>query len=180
MLEIVLPERELYDEETQEFISAPATVLQFEHSLVSLSKWESEWEKAFLGPGEKSQLEIQSYIKYMSLDPKFSDADYLRLSRSDIQRIVDYTQSKQTATTFRVNPHEKPSRDVITSEVIYYWMVGLQIPFECQHWHLNRLLTLIKVVNVKSQPPKKMTRNEILNRNRQLNAQRRAQYGSKG
>lgn len=180
MLTIVVPGPEMFDEGTQEFVTKGDVTLDLEHSLVTLSKWESIYEKPFLGPKEKTQEELIGYIKFMTITPKVPEEVFSRLSEDNITAINDYIDAKMTATWFSEAPGAPQSRDIITAELIYYWLITFQIPFECQHWHLNRLFTLIRVCNIKQAKPKKMTRAEISARNRELNAQRRAQLGSKG
>ena len=170
---------ESFDDDTQEFIAQGGTILELEHSLVSLSKWESLHEKPFLGKESKTSEEILSYIKCMTLN-KVPREIFLKLNEENIQEIGDYIEAKMTATWFNEQPGEPPSREVITSELVYYWMTMFNIPFECEHWHLNRLFTLIRICNVKQAPPKKMSRAEIAQRNRELNAQRKAQLGTTG
>ena len=177
-LEIII-KPELYDEKTGEFIDPVTTTIRLEHSLVSLSKWESKWHKPFLHT-EKTDEEIMDYIKCMTLTQNVPDDVYNRLSSKNIQEIKDYIDNPMTATTFSENRNQKKSREIVTSELIYYWMVAYQIPFECQKWHLNRLITLIEVCNIKNSPPKKLSRNELLMRNTELNAQRRKALNSKG
>lgn len=181
MLVIKLPAVEMFDEVEGVFIDYEEATVRLEHSLVSLSKWESSWEKPFLASDNKSELEMMDYIKAMCLDDP--PVDFIsRLSQENINEISDYINAKKTATWFSNGPNNRSSSsgEVITSELIYYWMVTLNIPFECQHWHLNRLLTLIRVCTVKNQPSKKMSTQDIHSRNRELNAQRRAKYGTKG
>lgn len=180
MLTIVVPGVEHFDERSQEFVTLNDVTLELEHSLVSLSKWESIYEKPFLGKAEKTTEETLGYIKTMTLTPNVPDQVYGRLSETNILEINGYLDAKMTATWFNDPPGAPQSRDVITSELIYYWMVTFQIPFECEHWHLNRLFTLIRVCNIKSAKPKKMSRSEAAARQRELNAQRRAQLGTKG
>lgn len=169
-----------FDENTQEFITQGGTVLELEHSLASLSKWESIHEKPFLGKEEKTPEEIISYVKCMSLTVDFPEELFYRLSTENIESITRYIDAKMTATWFRDQPGAPRVQEVITSELIYYWMTLFSIPFECDRWHLNRLFTLIRVCNVKQAKPKKMSRAEIAQRNRELNAQRKAQLGTTG
>ena len=179
MLRIVIPGQEFWDEEKQEFINTKEQVLQLEHSLISLSKWESKWCKVFLSKQEKTAEETIDYIKCMTITPNVDPEVYNRLTKENIKEIEDYIAAPMTATYFSSNEN-KPSHEQVTSELIYYWMIALTIPFECEKWHLNRLLTLIKVCNIKNQPPKKMGKREIMSRNAALNAARRKQLNTKG
>lgn len=178
MIEIVVPESEVYNEETNEFIQTKRCVLKLEHSLVSLSKWESKWHKAFLGPQDKTAEEIADYIRCMSINPA-PDYIFNFLTQDDVNKIQDYISNPMTATVVKEIPG-KSNNEVVTSELIYYWMVALEIPFECEKWHLNRLLTLIKVCNIKNQPQKKMSNRAILEQNRAINAARRKKFHTKG
>ena len=179
MLTITIPVMELFNDITQEFIETKAQTIQLEHSLVSISKWESKWNKPFLANNDKSIAETLDYIRCMTITQNVNPDVYRRLSRSNIEDINNYIDAPMTATTFSDNKSGR-SREIVTSELIYYWMISLNIPMECQRWHLNRLLTLIRVCNVKNTPPKKMSRREIMNRNAALNAARRKQLNSKG
>lgn len=180
MLEITLPSSELFYESTNEFIKCKEKTLQLEHSLVSLSKWESKWCKPFLTKNEKTYDETLDYIKCMTITQNVDPETYLRLSDKNITEIKKYIAAPMTATVIRqVNTHSGP-REIVTAELIYYWMISLNIPFECQKWHLNRLLALIKVCNIKNQPPKKIGTQELMSRYASLNAIRRKQLGTKG
>ena len=180
MLKITIPSAELWDEDKEEFVYTKEQTLQLEHSLVSLSKWESKWRKAFLSKHEKTFEETVDYIKCMTLTQNVNSDVYQYLTNKNIAEINRYIEAPMTATYFSDDKIGKTSREQITSELIYYWMVALNIPFECQKWHLNRLLTLVKVCNIKNQPPKKRSRKEILSRNAALNAARRKQLNTRG
>lgn len=178
MLNIVVPDQEFFNEETQEFFTLKGQTLQLEHSLVSLSKWESKWNKPFLSKNEKTLKETIDYIKCMTITQNVKPYIYDMLTNENILDINKYIDSPMTATTFNVQ--NTPSREIITSEIIYYWMISLNIPLECQKWHLNRLLTLIRVCNLKNAPSKKMSKKEIMSRNAALNAARRKKLNTKG
>ena len=181
MLQITIPANELWDESKEEFIQVKETTLELEHSLVSLSKWESKWCKPFLTKNNKSDEEMLDYIRCMTITPKVKPEIYYALTRDNITQINDYINAPMTATWFSDDKQKRGSREIITSEIIYYWMIALNIPFECKKWHLNRLLTLIKVCNIKNDPnPKKMSKKSIMSRNAALNAARRKQFETKG
>ena len=148
-------------------------------SRTAISKWESKWNKPFLGSDEKTIDEIIDYIKCMTITQNVNSELYEYLPAQCVKQINDYITAPMTATTFR-NDNSRPSREIITSELIYYWMVAFNIPFECQKWHINRLLTLIRICSIKNEPEKKMSRNEVLSRNRALNEARRKAMNSKG
>ena len=180
MLEIHVPEKEWWDETQEVFMKTPAATLQLEHSLVSLSKWEAKWQKPFLSNDDKTSEETLDYIRCMTINRNVKPYVYKALGSDNLKLITDYIASPQTATTIthRGNP-PKGQKEIYTSEVIYYWMIMYGIPFECQKWHLNRLLTLIEVCNAK-QNPQKMSRSAIYEQNKALNAARRAKMHSKG
>lgn len=179
MLSIQVKAHELYDERCCEFIEVKPTTLQLEHSLISISKWESKWKKPFLADNAKSDDEIRDYVRCMTVSGGTDPNVYAGLTQNDYENIKAYIDDSMTATSFS-DKSNKPSREIITSEIIYYWMITCDIPFECQKWHLNRLLSLIKVCSIKNTPGKKMSKNELLNRNMSLNKQRRAALGTRG
>lgn len=180
MLNITIPERELYDEINNEFITIPEKTICLEHSLVSVSKWESKWKKPFLSKEPKNIEETIDYIKCMTITQNVDSKVYSCLTKENIKDINDYIDDKMTATTFYDARQNTGHKETVTSELIYFWMISLNIPMECQRWHLNRLLTLIKICNIKNDTGKKMSRNEIMSRNAALNAARRKQYNTRG
>lgn len=182
MLIVTVPGDEVYNEETSEFSTVGDFELHLEHSLISLSKWESKFQKPFLANDKKSSEEILWYINAMILDPIYPEDLWLRLTHKNLEEINTYIDSKQSATTFGTMPEATNKRrgEVITSELIYYWMIAFNIPFEAERWHLNRLFSLIRICNIKQSKPKKMSRHEVALRTRELNAQRKAQLGTSG
>ena len=179
MLKLIIPSFESFDEEKNEFIYSKGTTIQLEHSLISLSKWESKWEKPFLSVERKSIEESIDYIRCMTLTQNVNSIVYSGITNENISEVGLYIDAPMTATT--INKFDRKSnREIITAEIIYYWMITLNVPFECQKWHLNRLLTLINVCNIKNQPPKKMGRAEILSRNASLNSARKQALGTRG
>jgi hypothetical protein len=180
MFKLVIPPVELYDQKNNLFINEKGVELQLEHSLIALAKWESKYCKAFLTKEDKSREETIDYIRAMTITQNVDESVYNRITEELLLKVYEYINSPQTATYFYVDKEKPANKEKITSELIYYWMVALQIPFECQKWHLNRLLTLIDVCNRKSNPGKKMSKNEIRSKNRALNEARRAQLGTRG
>lgn len=178
MFQLVIQDQEFYDEGKSEFLVRKGRTIQVEHSLVSLSKWESKWNKPFLSK-EKTVEETVDYIRCMTITQNVSFDIYSNLTNKNIDEVSKYIAAPMTATWFQ-ETHEKKTKEIITSEIIYYWMIAYNIPFECQKWHLNRLLTLVRVCNNKNKPAGKMTKAEIINRNRELNNQRRQQLKSQG
>lgn len=185
MIKIVIPSSEYYDEAKGEFISIKEQTLQLEHSLVSISKWESKWKKPFLTKDEKTKEEILDYIRCMTINQNVDEKVYLALTAKDVKRVVEYLDDPYSATVINDlkvpgAPPRRKSSEFITSELIYYWMVALQIPFECQKWNLNRLMTLIRICEIKNGPKQKMSRSQILAQNSALNKARREALHSKG
>lgn len=180
MLQLTIPAKELWDEVNEEFITTKEQTLQLEHSLVSLSKWEAKWQKPFLSKDTKTFEETVDYVRCMTITQNVNPDVYNYMSDEDIERVNRYIESPMTATWFNENRHDRMNREQITSEIIYYWMISLNIPFECQKWHLNRLLTLVRVCNIKNQPSKKMSRKEAMNQHNALKAARRKSRSAKG
>lgn len=180
MLRITIPAVEKWDEGKQEFVYTKEQTLQLEHSLVSLSKWESRWCKPFLTNKPLTTEETIDYIKCMTLTQNVPPEVYEYIPDSVIEEVSNYIGAPMTATHFSEEQRGRGSGETVTSELIYYWMIALNIPLECQKWHLNRLMTLVKVCNIKNTPPKKMGRKALMNRNAALNASRRQQLNSKG
>lgn len=179
MLPITIPGFEYFDEKTGKIITVKSQDLQLEHSLVSISKWESKWKKPFLADKAKTKEETIDYIRCMTLTQHVDPLVYNGVTYNNIQAVNNYIADPMTATTFK-KKQGKSSSSVITSEIIYYWMISLEIPMECQKWHLNRLLTLIRVCDEKSQPGKKMSKRDVMNQYKSLNAARRSKYGTRG
>lgn len=182
MLNITIPEHEKYDSQNNLFIYTKPQKLVLEHSLVSISKWEAKWKKPFISKEKKTNDEIIDYIRCMTINQVQDNSVYLHIPKDIIKQINEYIDSPMTATTFNnfSSTSNNGKNSVITSELIYYWMVAYNIPFECEKWHLNRLLTLVKICNIKNGSQKKMSKNEILSRNREINAARKAAMGTKG
>ena len=182
MLQITIPaEPERWDEKKQEFVGPTKSyTLQLEHSLVSLSKWESKWCTPFLSKRAKTLEETIDYIKCMTITKNVPSSVYDNLTEANVAEISAYIEAPMTATTFSEDRSGKKNREIVTAEVIYYWMIALNIPMSCEKWHLNKLITLIRVCNIKNTPPKKMSKREIMSRNKALNDARRRKMNSKG
>ena len=179
MLTIVVPRVPAVNSDGED-VWLPEAKLDFEHSLVSLSKWEEIHERPFFGREPMSIEQTLSYIKQMLLTENPPENFLDRLTKEDYELISAYINSKHTATTFRENPNEKKPNEIITNEIIYHWMIQFQIPWEAQYWHLSRLMTLIKICGIKQSKPKKMSRQAMAEQYRQLNAQRRRELGTSG
>lgn len=180
MLTITVPGDEVYDESTGLLSTVNDVHLELEHSLASLSKWEQMYEKAFLATKEKNDEELIAYVQCMIVTPDYPIDVLYKITQENIEEINNYINAKMTATTFHDPPGQPPTREVITADLIYYWMTVFNIPFECEHWHLNRLFTLIRVCNIKQSKPKKQPRATAAQQRAELNARRRAELGTKG
>ena len=179
MLNITISASDMWNERLGEFVSVPETILHLEHNLLSISKWESKWKKPFLTRERKTIEETIDYVRCMTIGDEEDPIVYKLLSQEHLDKISDYIDDPMTATWFSKDD-AKANREIVTSELIYYWMCSLQIPFECQYWHLNRLMALIRICSIKNQPSKKMGRKDIYNQNAALNRARRARSKSKG
>lgn len=180
MFQLIVPGRELFNEETLEFTTVPEQKLVLEHSLVSLSKWESKWKKPYLSKVDKTEEELTDYIRCMTITQNVNQECYKCLTTECINKVITYIEDPMTATTINEQPSKKGPGPIITAELIYYWMIALNIPHEYEKWHLNRLLTLIRVCNIENSPPKKMGKKEQMIRNHNLNKARQKALNTKG
>lgn len=180
MLTITIEGPEAYDRETNEFSRPDAVKVEFEHSLVSLSKWESKYQTPFMDNPNKTKEQVQDYVKLMVLTPGVSDETLGWLTVANYATIEAYINSPETATTFPPGPPDKGPVEKITAELVYYWMTAFQIDWQAQYWHLNKLMTLIRICNVKQNPPKKRSQAELAQWYREENARRLAASGSSG
>ena len=176
MLQITIPSAELYDEQTNKFVKVKEQTLCLEHSLVSLSKWESRWHKPFVNDNRKTTEETRDYIRCMTLTQNVNPYTYYALTDNIIRQVQDYIDDSMTATWFSQQSETKTKKQQITNELVYYWMFKLGIPKECEKWHFNRLITLIKVYDAQEQKTKPMTPSERA----ALNAARKKQYNTRG
>lgn len=181
MLQLKIPDTEFYDERNNRFVTVKGQTLQLEHSLVSVSKWEAKWKKPFMGSDAKTAEETIDYIRCMTITQNVNPVLYDMISQDHVKIVMDYINDPMTATTIKEKPGKGRSRQIVTSEIIYYQMTALNIPFDpCQKWHLNRLLMLIRVCAEKNEPPKKMSRSQTAKSNHSLNAARRARMNTRG
>lgn len=182
MLRLHISDSEIFNEKTNSFEYINSEDLMLEHSLISISKWESLWKKPYLVDTAKTDDEFLSYIQCMTINSVRNEKIYYSLNMSQKQQIINYINDSMTATWFSKRSNNPPgSREIVTSEVIYYWMIKAAVPFECEKWHLNRLLTLLRVCGAKdSKGSKKMSRKEIYSQNAALNAMRRKQLNTLG
>lgn len=180
MLTIVVPGREYYDEANEKFIRTKDQTLDLEHSLVSISKWESKWHKPFLSSIKKTDTESLDYFRFMTVTRNVDPIIYDSFTDEIISTINKYIENPMSATIFTGGPKKKHKQEVTTSETIYYWLIALQIPFDCEKWHLNRLLALVDMCNIKNSPQKKMSRSEVFAQNKSINDARRLALKSKG
>lgn len=180
MLSITISPVELWDGINQEFIQFDGIDLELEHSLLSISKWESKWNKLFLSKQPKTREETIDYIRCMTLTENVAPEVYNYLTNDNIKQIGDYIDAPMTASTVPKEKNQPKSREQVSSELIYYWMLTLNIPFECESWHLNRLLMLIEICSYKNKKPKKTSMKDRYQRNAKINAANRRRFNSKG
>ena len=177
---ITIPDSEAFDDRTNQFIQVKGRKIQLEHSLKSIALWESKWHKPYISKDPKTNEELVDYIRCMTLTKDIDPLLYYFIPEQEMKKIADYIEDPMTATTFREDKKTGPKNKIVTNEIIYYDMIALNIPWECEKWHLNRLLTLIRVCSEKNKPDKKMSKHDIMSRNRALNAARRKKLGTKG
>lgn len=181
MLTLEVSEKELFNNRTSEFVYVKPIKLEMEHSLLSLENWEAKWRKSFMQNKDKLSIEeMRDYFRCMTITKNVPSIVYDTLSQEEVDTIIDYINNPMTATWFSEDKSSKPNREIITAELIYYWMIAQNIPFECRKWHLNKLLTLIQVCSIKNAPEKKMSPKDAAAQRQALNAARRAKYNSKG
>lgn len=153
--------------------------LQFEHSLRSLSKWESKNKIAFLAGREKTPAQMVDYYRCMLLSPEDPDLVYL-LDPSQMEELTNYINENQTASSV---PNEGPTQynpETTTSELVYFWMTALKINWEAQDWHFSRLMMLVQITSYKQQPPKKRNPREVLSDMRRENERRKKLFNTSG
>lgn len=188
MLTIIVPPFDAWDNEKQEFVPLkPSQTLHLEHSLVSIKKWESKWHKPFLSKDPLTNVELLDYIRCMTITQNVSDEVYSRLSVNNIKEIQAYMDDPHTATWFGTKGGPKKTTGfgggrVVTAELIYYWMISYSIPVEFQKWHLNELMTLIKIFNEENKPKgkQKVNQSEAAIERARLNAERKAAMHTSG
>ena len=180
MLTLKVAQTEYFDDDKQEFVKVGGFTLELEHSLVSLSKWESKFEKPFLDNKPKTNEEALAYIECMIISPEYPENILDYITQDHVHEINAYIDAKMSATWFNDKGPQRRSSEQITSELVYFWMLSYQIPNECENWHLNRLFNLIKICSIKNAKPKKVGKSEQLKQQRDLNAQRRAAMGTSG
>ena len=180
MLTLHVLGEEYWDEENEKFVYPESFHVELEHSLVSLSKWEEKYERPFLGTQAKTDEEALDYVRFMILEPNFPPEKFLRFTQDHFDQIDAYINRKMSGTTINQKKNMPRSREVISAELIYYWMNMFGIDSECKHWHLNQLFTLIQVHSIKNAPPEKVDAEQAKAERRALNAKRRAEWGTQG
>lgn len=180
MLSIKIQGTEQWDSLREEFVYTRPTVLSLEHSLVSVSKWEARWGRSFFAEPPATRTERLDYVRCMTTTQNVPPEVYTSMTARELSAIENYIAAPMTATKITEPKQSRGRGPTITSELVYYWMIEFGIPFECQKWHLNRLMILIRICEVKSRPAKKKSMNDIMRDNTALNKKRRAMLNSKG
>lgn len=178
-IQIHIPKREIYDEEKEMFIDVNEYNLTLEHSLLSISKWESKWHVPYITKKEKTSEQVLDYIRCMNTGKPIPEEVYNYIPGEELDKIVKYINDPMTATTVKTRNNEQ-NREILTSEVIYYYMFECNIPKECERWHINRLMTLIGVFGVKRDTGTKLSRSEAIARNKMINERNKAKYHTRG
>lgn len=179
VLEITIPQTSLYDEVNNLFIDVDEQKLTLKHSLVSVAKWEARWHTPFLDKKNKTYEQTIDYIRCMTLNKNVDQSVYKAITNDIIEKVDSYINDSMTAVVFKKDDSSNGS-EIVTAELVYYWMTALNIPYECRKWHFNRLITLIRVCNIKNSPDKKMSKRQTASHYKELNKARRKKYNSKG
>lgn len=180
MLKLRVQSKEWFDEKKSEFITFDGADLELEHSLKAIREWEGKWERPFFSDKQMTKAEFIDYVRCMTLN-KVDKLAYLSLSNANVREIQKYLEKKHTATWFS-NKQNTPKRrnETVTAELVYYWMTELGIPYTCESWNFNTLMTLIEVCNRKNAKPSKRNSSDILSEQAKLNAERRKRLNTKG
>lgn len=173
MLELTIDDTSLWDPKTERFYDLKGQTLVLEHSLVSLSKWEEKWHKPFFTSNALTNEEIIDYIRCMTVNRNVDPLVYNCLTDAQFKAIEEYIADQHTATWFSNSAKEHGPKTIITAERIYHLMFAYGIDKDCEKWHLNRLLTQIRVEYEESKPKKKQSKRELADHHRALNAARR-------
>lgn len=173
VLDLYVPGKEFWNSELQEFIYTKDITLHLKHSLVSLTRWEQHYKRRFLDDGPKNEEEYRFYIQCMTLNKDVDPLVYTVLQEDDMKKVTDYLHDSMTATTLPKQNNNRTNSEKLSSELIYYYMSALNIPFECEKWFLNNLIILISIASIKNNPQEKKSK-PSWNSIRALNAARNA------
>ena len=158
VLDLYVPGKEFWNSELQEFIYTKDITLHLKHSLVSLTRWEQHYKRRFLDDGPKNEEEYRFYIQCMTLNKDVDPLVYTVLQEDDIKKVTDYLHDSMTATTLPKQNNNRSNSEKLSSELIYYYMSALNIPFECEKWFLNNLIILISIASIKNNPQQKKSK----------------------
>ena len=158
VLDLYVPGKEFWNSELQEFIYTKDITLHLKHSLVSLTRWEQHYKRKFLDDGPKNEEEYRFYIQCMTLNKDVDPLVYTVLQEDDIKKVTDYLHDSMTATTLPKQNNNRSNSEKLSSELIYYYMSALNIPFECEKWFLNNLIILISIASIKNNPQEKKSK----------------------